>query len=153
MKTVIEFLETIEGGVFEENTRCTPKEEDGHYQTFGGWVYLNESTRGKIRVDFNNEKALLQHYFIGGIDKKRLRRTTDFKEYNPSESTVEKFRNIPTYGYLDLYSHLPRDPDENGYCQRSTEEEIIKYIKDHIEYIDYNISEERNKTIEKIINN
>jgi len=34
------------------------------------------------------------------------------------------------YGYLQTYDHLPRgEPDTNGYYQRSTDEEVIKYIK------------------------
>lgn len=41
------------------------------------------------------------------------------------------------YGYLQTYDHIPRgEPDKNGYYARSTDEEVIKYIKTYKNIID-----------------
>ena len=40
---------------------------------------------------------------------------------------------IGRYGYLQTYQHIPRgEPDDFGYYQRSTDEEIIKYLKSYM---------------------
>ncbi len=44
---------------------------------------------------------------------------------------------VSTYGYLQTYDHIPRgEPDSNGYYARSTDDEVIKYIKSYKTIID-----------------
>jgi hypothetical protein len=48
------------------------------------------------------------------------------------------------YGYLQTYDHIPRGaPDEQGYYARSTDEEVIRYIKIFKNKIDRELKLER----------
>ena len=69
---------------------------------------------------------------------------------------IYKFRDeklishLPNYSYLQTYKHLPRVyRDKYGYYVRSTDEEIINYIKLYMNVIDPNYF--RLKKFKKII--
>jgi hypothetical protein len=44
--------------------------------------------------------------------------------------------SVSKYGYLQTYEHLPRgEADVNGYYQKSTDEEIIRYLNVYFQQI------------------
>jgi len=112
----------------ESEVSCTIK-PNGHYNVQGNWSYppcwhdefdfdkfsnLSESERLTYKssdhasITINNETIIVGNMSVDGIWSK--------------------------YHYLQTYEHIPRgEADVNGYYQRSTESEIIKYLKYYIE--------------------
>lgn len=111
----------------DKNLFCTEKsicelKSNGHYGVQGSWVYPknydeiydkysilirqgepNLKSPDHICVYINNETIIVGDISVNGIWSK--------------------------YHYLQTYEHIPRgEADVNGYYQRSTEKEIIKYL-------------------------
>ena len=77
---------------------------NGHHGLFS--LQLSNKEDGTLTVSCNNETMIFRSF-----------------KMNP-------LVNIGHYHYLQTYEHITRgEPDENGYYARSTEEEVIKYIK------------------------
>jgi len=86
--------------------------EDGHYEVFGHWgypfdydnTYHPDKIYAYIGCICNNETLQIRSGMNGKI--------------------------IGWYGYLQTYKHIKRgEPDIHGYYARSTDEEVIKYLK------------------------
>lgn len=117
---------------------------DGHYSVFGDWIYpfnykswkptiknkgqyIRDPNLTVISCSCNNETLLLKMTVIDG-------------------------ESVGIYGYLQTYKHLPRErPDKHGYYEKSTDEEIIKYLDGYYQQI--NKVSYRKKKIEKIMKN
>jgi len=70
----------------------------------GHWIYEGENN-SSISININNETLQLKCQINGEIVR-------------------------TLYSHLQTYKHLPRgESDENGYYIRSTDEEVIRYIK------------------------
>jgi len=126
MKKVAEFLNSIFG--VPENYKCELK-SNGHYSVMGHWSVGKPeqvTKNGKrywpgatIRINCNNETMTFTFARDLGLD------TCIIPEVS--------------YGYLQTYEHIPRgEPDKNGYYRRSTDEEVIKYIMNSLDDINYN---------------
>ena len=117
MKKVKEFLDKYFVPLGE--TSCEIKKY-GHYHVSGDWEFVRNvdieydytkpfpSDYTKISLGINNETILFKSQIVMGI-------------------------NVGKYSYLQTYKHIPRgEPDENGFYERSTEDEVIRYIKSMI---------------------
>jgi len=119
--------------------------KNGHYELHGIWVYpknykgtdwneWNEMTdeqrkisRDHMSISINNEKIIVGNMCVNN--------------------------QWSIYHYLDVYEHLPRgEPDEHGYYQRSTEEEVIKYLDSYYQRINNNQRKGKLKKIMRKIN-
>jgi hypothetical protein len=139
MKKVKEFLDKY---LYLDGESGCELKENGHYNVFGEWHYpknwsfevSNENFRTNkqnnkyksldhIYVTINNETIIVGNMSFDGIYSK--------------------------YHYLQTYDHISRgEPDKNGYYKRSTDEEIIKYIKEFYDKID--IVEKRKRKLKKL---
>lgn len=84
--------------------------KNGQYEVHGLWSYPTKEWSNDffIRCLINNETIVFQ-----GI--------------------VKNGESVGKYGYLQTYLHIPRgEPDIHGYYRRSTDEEIIRYIKSYM---------------------
>ena len=58
----------------------------------------------------------------------------------------------PTYSYLQTYDHIPRGkPDKNGYYRKSTDDEVIKYVKMFKSKIDKELHLDREEKLKRIL--
>ena len=80
------------------------KKPNGHYQVFGSWIHNIDNNQ--IKCTINNETITI--------------------------AIILNYKHSGLFGYLQTYEHIPRgEPDIHGYYQRSTNDEIIKYIEEH----------------------
>ena len=107
------------------DTTATLK-EDGRYNVQGIWQYpAVYDDDNHILVSINNETAIVDHIKIEG-------------------------KWVSKYHYLQTYERLQNcGPDTFGYYKRSTDEEIIKYIKSYMKKMKWIM---RRDKILKIIN-
>lgn len=133
MNKVKEYLDI---NLFAGDKNSIELKDNGHCCVHGYWEYpiniskdedirikdilLNDPTlktykpNDQIQLIINNETMLIRMIIINGV-------------------------SISKYGYLQTYEHIPRgEPDNNGYYQRSTDEEIIKYIDGYLKQIKEN---------------
>jgi hypothetical protein len=107
MIKVKEFLD--ENFIQEDYTSTAELKKNGHYNVCGIWRYKENTLY--IRCRCNNETLC--------VDVIR------------NDDGV--FQNGGIYSYFQTYRHIPRgQPDKNGYYLRSTDEEIIRYIKSYM---------------------
>ena len=120
MKTVFEWLDkNIHRG--EKDSRYTEDEQwsyklkkNGHWEVFGGWN-LKIDDANQFGAHINNETIHFRDIIHG---------------YNNEKE------NTALYGYLKTYDHIPRgEADINGYYQRSTPEEIIRYMSSRLDIL------------------
>jgi len=65
---------------------------------------------------------------------------------------INKEYQSTRYRYLQTYEHISRgEPDEYGYCRRSTDEEVIRHIKWMKKQVDVALKLERIDKLERII--
>lgn len=118
--------------------RDTYQESDDNYftKTTGDVTKSNETVRA-IRISINNETIRIDGWVNTGKD-------------NNGTLLFEELKN-QHYSYLQTYEHLPRDfQDQWGYYQRSTAEEVIRYITNlHNEIW---VDELREKKLNEILN-
>jgi hypothetical protein len=118
MRKVKEYLDEY---FYPDGEISTEERKNGHLGVFGCWVYPKgwkpeDWNAGKkeidhIAVSINNETILVDRICING-------------------------KYCSKYGYLQTYEHLPRGlPDNNGYYQRSTEEEVVRYIDSYFQIL------------------
>lgn len=116
---------------------------NGNYSVFGSWTYhrLDLVFDDEIIPIVENRKILngvFSDYNI--FSNSNIKRNfVEFKIFcSCNNETIqvhitENKKFIGLYGYFQTYLHIPRgEPDENGYYQRSTDEEIIKYLNSFI---------------------
>jgi len=136
MKKIKEYLDEICG--VDENSVIRLK-DNGHYECFGHWVYPKNYNGVGLR-DWgkmtDEERNITPDHMIISINNEKV---------IVGNMSVNNKWSI--YNYLDVYEHLPRgEPDENGYYQRSTEEEVIRYIDSYYSQMDH-----RDKKLKKIV--
>jgi len=131
MKKIKEYLDYICG---PDSNATIELKSNGHYNVQGHWVYpkdydgnstnigaVDYTTPDHMVITLNNEKILCGNMSANG--------------------------KWSIYHYLDLYEHIPRgEPDINGYYQRCTEEEVIRYLDSYYQQI-----LGREKKIKKIV--
>lgn len=120
---------------YEENS--TEEKANGHLCVHGYWQYPK------------NWKPITNDEFL---------KSGNWKDYNDIDHMFCSCNNetiqfhiiinnkmVGQYGYLQTYAHLPRNgPDRYGYYQRSTDEEVIRYINQFYQIIS------RKEKLEKI---
>lgn len=130
---MIKVKEFLDKNFFQIQVSTSELKKNGHYCVHGQWMYRI------FYIKVNNETIILD------ISKKSM--SVFYNTY----STISKFeiscfcnnetiqihvidngKSIGKYSYLQTYEHLPRHPDEFGYYMRSTDEEVIKYIKSYM---------------------
>lgn len=107
MKKVLEYILSNKCILSNTNGYSIEKKENGHYGLFGEFGYERDNIT--FGVSCNNETMIFKCY---------------------SKESDLKIKSVGHYHYLQTYKHINRgEPDKNGYYKRSTEDEVIKYIK------------------------
>lgn len=103
MIKVKEFLD--ENFICHEESKSNLK-KNGHYEVFGQWSFPSIECDNSffIRCNCNNETLQIWSVKDGKVSGH--------------------------YSYLQTYAHIPRgEADHNGYYRRSTDDEVIRYLK------------------------
>jgi len=111
---------------------------------FGEWCY--PSPDKQILHDTGIPDAITENgvkkQVVIGKKEKNLHSPINIIQCSCNNQTMQFFIKIngvsvSTYGYLQTYDYIPRgEPDRHGYYARSTDEEVIKYIKSYKTIID-----------------
>lgn len=84
--------------------------KNGQYCVHGSWSYPTK--------EWNDD------FYIGCLSN---------NETLVFQGIIRNGKGIGLYGYLQTYLHIPRgEPDNYGYYARSTDEEIIQYLKSYM---------------------
>lgn len=103
---MLKVKEYLDKNFFSNMPSTAVLKEDGHYNVLGNWGYpkVQNWKKDTLWLRCNNETIVLDMVIDG--------------------------KSVSKYGYLQTYSHLPREQaDENGFYAQSTDEEIINYIE------------------------
>ena len=125
MKKIKEYLDFICG---EDKESVLRLKDNGHYECFGYWVYP-KNYKGVGLEEWSKlseeERTIAPDHMIITINNEKI-----------LCGNMSANNEWSIYHYLDVYEHLPRgEPDVNGYYQRSTEEEVIKYLDSYYQEI------------------
>lgn len=117
MRKVKEYLDKY---FFPMDEHTIKERKNGHLGVFGNWQYPKNyksiSYEESLLIDFKNY-----------ICPDHIRCFCNNETMTFDISINNKYAGY--YGYLQTYEHLPRNgPDKHGYYQRSTDEEVIRYI-------------------------
>jgi hypothetical protein len=122
---------------FDSTTKSTSElKKGGHYCVHGQWVFRVFYTKiNEENIIYSIGKktrfSVLYNTHLTKISKFEIRCFCNNETIQIHVLDDGKF--VGRYGYLQTYQHIPRgEPDDFGYYQRSTDEEIIKYIESYM---------------------
>ena len=129
----------------DKNLYCSDKDfpetelkPNGHYSVHGQWCYPENLYTDEIDEEWTKQMKLINHEStkIHYKIKPNVIWVTCNNETLQIPYILIDGKSVGLYGYLQTYEHIPRgEPDKNGYYRRSTDEEIIKYLKSYFRII------------------
>lgn len=103
---MIKVKEFLDRNFLSKEKSTSELKKNGHYEIYGSWSYPTLDFNSKFYIDCRCNNETLR---INVFGKKNL------------------------YSYFQTYQHIPRgEADINGYYQRSTDAEIIRYIESYM---------------------
>ncbi len=106
--------------VMDSGTESTCElKSNGHYNISGHWVLVHTDDLTDYKTVSKDGQLKFKQCIRVGINNETIR-----------IDVIANDRTINRYSYLQTYEHIPRgEPDKWGYYARSTEEEVVRYLK------------------------
>ncbi len=125
--------------------------KNGHYEVHGQWSYkrLDYLIGDNVVYGVSNKKisrSIFYNTSFASLISYKFEITCSCNNETIQINIIENGKFIGKYGYFQTYEHIPRgEVDVNGYYVRSTDDEIIRYLKS------YMIDKIRNEKIDTIL--